>query len=318
MSVTNTTRSVRPNCDREVDQDSKHPETVCPECDGRLASDSEHGETVCEGCGLVVAEDSIDRGPEWRAFDASEHEEKARVGAPTTQTRHDKGLSTQIGWQNRDASGRSLSAKKRKQMGRLRTWHERCRTRSAKDRNLKQAFAEINRMASALGLPQSVRETASVIYRRAVDAGLLIGRSIEGVATAAMYAAARQENIPRTLDEVTTVARVDRNRIARAYRTVAAELGLAIEPADPTAFLPRFASELDCTEAVHRQAHDLLDSVAGTTYTSGKHPAGLAAAALYASACLTGERITQQAISDVSDITCMTIRTHYRDFLDNE
>ncbi len=318
MSVTNTTRSVRPNCDREVDQDSKHPETVCPECDGRLASDSGHGETVCEGCGLVVAEDSIDRGPEWRAFDATEHEEKARVGAPTTQTRHDKGLSTQIGWQNKDANGRSLSARKREQMGRLRTWHERCRTRSATERNLKQAFSEINRMASALGLPQSVRETASVIYRRAVDEGLLIGRSIEGVATATVYAAARQEEIPRTLDEVTTVARVEYDRIARAYRTVAAELGLAIEPADPTAYLPRFTSELECSQAVHRQAHDLLESVVGTAYTSGKNPIGLAAAALYASACLTGERITQQAIGNVAGVTEMTIRTHYRDFLDNE
>lgn len=125
--------------------------SACPECGGRLLSDSEHGETVCEECGLVVEEDSIDRGPEWRAFDASEHEEKSRVGAPTSQLIHDKGLSTEIGWQNRDASGRSLSANKRKQMGRLRTWHERCRTRSATDRNLKQAFGEINRMASALG-----------------------------------------------------------------------------------------------------------------------------------------------------------------------
>lgn len=203
-------------------------------------------------------------------------------------------------------------------MGRLRTWHERCRTRSATERNLKQAFGEIDRMASALGLPHSVRETASVVYQRAVDAGLLIGRSIEGVATATVYAAARQEHIPRTLDEMTAVARVDYDRIARAYRAVATELGLAIEPTNPTAYLPRFTSELDCSEAVHRQARAFLESVAGTSYTSGKHPAGLAAAALYAATCETGERCTQQEIGDVADVTTMTIRTHYRDFLDNE
>ncbi len=33
--------------------------------------DDEHGETVCEDCGLVVESDEIDRGPEWRAFDAA-------------------------------------------------------------------------------------------------------------------------------------------------------------------------------------------------------------------------------------------------------
>lgn len=315
MNVSLATRSSCSNRDERMKEDQSPDETACPECDGRLISDSEHGETVCEDCGLVVETDEIDPGPEWRAFDATEREEKARVGAPTSQLIHDKGLSTEIGWQNRDASGRSLSANKRKQMSRLRTWHERCRTRSATDRNLKQAFGEINRMASALGLPQSVRETASVIYRRAVEEELLIGRSIEGVATAVLYAAARQEGIPRTLDEMMTVARVEYDRIARAYRAVAVGLELAIEPTDPTDLLPRFTSELDCSEAVHRQARAFLESVAGTTYTSGKHPAGLAASALYAATCETGERITQETIGDVADVTTMTIRTHYRDFL---
>ncbi|MFC6960617.1 hypothetical protein ACFQL7_20490 [Halocatena marina] len=89
-----------------------------------------------------------------------------------------------------------------------------------------------------------------------------------------------------------------------------------MEPSDPTAYLPRFASELDCSEDVHREAHDILETVSGTTYTSGKHPAGLAAAALYASACLTGEQLTQHEISNVADITRMTIRTHYRELID--
>jgi len=52
----------------------------CPECSGRLVSDTEHGETVCADCGLVVADDEIDRGPEWRAFDSAERDRKSRVG----------------------------------------------------------------------------------------------------------------------------------------------------------------------------------------------------------------------------------------------
>ncbi|WP_330630778.1 transcription initiation factor IIB [Halocatena halophila] len=287
----------------------------CPHCGEGITADPKRGEAVCTGCGTVVDDETVDHGPEWTAYSAAEYQEIARTGSPTSPTMHDKGLSTIIGSSNTDAAGRQLSARKRSQMSRLRRWNERCRTRDAKERNLKQAFAEINRMASALGLPKSVRETASVIYRRAVNDGILIGRSIEGVASAAIYAAARKEHIPRTLDEVTSVSRVERTRIARAYRTIATELGLQIEPADPTAYLPRFCSALECPQSVQRQAHDLLETVAGTTFTSGKHPAGLAAAALYASACLTGERITQQEISNVSDITSMTIRTHYRELM---
>ncbi|MFW6000577.1 MAG: TFIIB-type zinc ribbon-containing protein, partial [Halorubrum sp.] len=74
--------------------------TTCPECGGRLATDTEHGETVCSDCGLVVEEDSVDRGPEWRAFNSGERDSKSRVGAPTTNMMHDKGLSTNIGWQD--------------------------------------------------------------------------------------------------------------------------------------------------------------------------------------------------------------------------
>jgi len=109
---------------------------------------------------------------------------------------HDKGLSTNIDWRNKDAYGNSLGSRQREKMQRLRKWNERFRTRDSKERNLKQALGEIDRMASALGLPTNVRETASVIYRRALDEDLLPGRSIEGVSTACVYAAARQAGVP--------------------------------------------------------------------------------------------------------------------------
>jgi len=76
----------------ETETESVDEELRCPECSGQLASDTEHGETVCVDCGLVVEEDEIDRGPEWRAFDSSEKDEKSRVGAPTTNMMHDKAL----------------------------------------------------------------------------------------------------------------------------------------------------------------------------------------------------------------------------------
>ncbi|ESS06286.1 MAG: transcription initiation factor TFIIIB, Brf1 subunit/Transcription initiation factor TFIIB, partial [uncultured archaeon A07HB70] len=199
-------------------------ESACPECEGPVVSDTEHGERVCADCGLVVDEDSIDRGPEWRAFTGTERDNKSRVGAPTTKMMHDKGLSTNIGWQDKDAYGNALSGRQREKMQRLRTWNERFRTRDSKERNLKQALGEIDRMASALGLPENVRETASVIYRRALDEDLLPGRSIEGVSTAALYAAARQAGTPRSLDEIARVSRVDRMELTRTYRYVVREL----------------------------------------------------------------------------------------------
>jgi len=301
-----------------VEREERASTRVCPECGGRLFADEERGETVCSECGLVVEEDEIDRGPEWRAFDAAERDSKSRVGAPTTNMMHDKGLSTNIGWQDKDAYGRSLSPRQRQKMQRLRTWNERFRTRDSKERNLKQALGEIDRMASALGLPREVRETASVIYRRALDEDLLPGRSIEGVATAALYAAARQMGTPRSLDEVATVSRIDDMEFKRTYRYLVRELNLEVKPADPTSYVPRFVSELGLSDDVERRARELLRNAVDSGVTSGKSPVGLAAAAIYAGALLCNEKVTQSEVSDVTNVSEVTIRNRYQELLEAE
>jgi len=297
----------------ETEIESEHQ---CPECGGRLASDTEHGETVCSECGLVVEEDEIDHGPEWRAFDSAEKDQKSRVGAPTTNMMHDRGLSTNIGWQDKDAYGNSLSSNQRQKMQRLRTWNERFRTRDSKERNLKQALGEIDRMASALGLPDNVRETASVIYRRALDEDLLPGRSIEGVATAALYAAARQANTPRSLDEMAVVSRIDKMELTRTYRYVVRELSLEIQPANPESYVPRFVSDLDLSDGTERRARELIEAARDRGVLSGKSPVGIAAAAVYAAALLTNEKVTQNEVSDVANISEVTIRNRYKELLE--
>ncbi|MDZ5811236.1 transcription initiation factor IIB [Halorubrum sp. AD140] len=302
----------------EEETASADEELRCPECSGQLATDTEHGETVCVDCGLVVEEDEIDRGPEWRAFDSAEKDSKSRVGAPTTNMMHDKGLSTNIGWQDKDAYGKSLSSRQREKMQRLRTWNERFRTRDSKERNLKQALGEIDRMASALGLPDNVRETASVIYRRALDEDLLPGRSIEGVSTASLYAAARQAGNPRSLDEIAAVSRVEKDEIARTYRYVARELKLEIQPADPESYVPRFASDLGLSDEAERRARALLDTAKSQGLHSGKSPVGLAAAAVYAAALLVNEKVTQSEVSEVANISEVTIRNRYHELLEAE
>ena len=297
----------------ETERTQAESERTCPECEGRLVTDEEHGELVCGDCGLVVEEGSVDRGPEWRAFDSAERDSKSRVGAPTTKMMHDKGLSTNIGWQDKDAYGKALSSRQRQQMQRLRTWNERFRTRDSKERNLKQALGEIDRMASALGLPQAVRETASVIYRRALAEDLLPGRSIEGVATAALYASARQAGTPRSLDEIASVSRVDKMELTRTYRYIVRELKLEIQPADPEQYVPRFASDLGLSDEAERRARELLRTAKEAGLHSGKSPVGLAAAAVYAASLLTNEKVTQSQVSNVANISEVTIRNRYQE-----
>jgi len=295
--------------DRAVDPD------VCPECGGAVVT-AEADESVCADCGLVVDDRRIDAGPEWRAFDAGEYDERSRVGAPMTEMLHDRGLSTTIGFDRTDAYGNAIGGRKRRRLRRLRTWDRRSKTEGARDRNLRHALGEIDRMASALGLPGPIRETASVIYRRALDENLLPGRSIEGMAAASLYAAARLEGVARSIDEIATVSRVGDLEIKRAYRYVDRELGLETPPAHPTEYLGRFASELDCPEATERLARDLTDAAVDAAVHSGKSPVGIAASALYAASRLRGGDLTQAAVSETASVSEVTIRNRYREVLE--
>ncbi|WP_232343017.1 transcription initiation factor IIB [Halosimplex litoreum] len=300
----------------ETEGQSERERDECPECGAPGVTDEKRGETVCQECGVVLEEDVVDRGPEWRSFDARDKAQKSRVGSPTTEMLHDKGLSSVIDWQNKDANGQALSAKKREQMSRLRTWDERFRSQSAQDRNLKQALGEIDRMASALGIPKDARETASVIYRRALDEELIPGRSIEAMATGSLYAGARQAGVPRTLDELETVSRVDRKEFARAYRYIARELELAMEPTDPAQYVPRLVSDLDLPEETKQRAVELLEAGKREAVHSGKNPVGLAAAAIYAAGRLTNVEVTQHEVADAADVSAVTIRDRYTELLD--
>ena len=83
----------------------------CDECGSRnLSKDESRGEVVCDDCGLVLEDKVIDQGAEWRVFSPEQGDQRARTGAPMTVMLHDKGLSTDIDWQNKDYSGKSISA----------------------------------------------------------------------------------------------------------------------------------------------------------------------------------------------------------------
>lgn len=286
----------------------------CPECKSHtLVRDYERAELVCSDCGLVIDENFIDQGPEWRAFDHDQRMKRSRVGAPMTYTIHDKGLSTMIDWRNRDSYGKTISSKNRAQLYRLRKWQRRIRVSNATERNLAFALSELDRMASALGLSRNVRETAAVVYRKAVDKNLIRGRSIEGVAAAALYAACRQCNVPRTLDEIAEVSRVSRKEIGRTYRFVSRELAMKLMPTSPIDYIPRFCSGLNLKGEVQAKGIEILRQAAEKELTSGRGPTGVAAAAIYIASILCGDRRTQREVADVAGVTEVTIGNRYKE-----
>jgi transcription initiation factor TFIIB len=264
-------------------------------------------ERVCTDCGLVVGEDRIDRGPEWRTFaDGSDDRNPERTGAPLTRSRHDRGLSTEIGRSTR------LKGRKRRKFARLRRQHKRATISSKAERNQVYGFTEIRRLVGALGLPRSVRDQACALFDSAQGEGLLRGRTIEGFAAAAVYAVCRTNGLSRTVGEVEHVARADENELSAAYDAMNRELGLPTGPIDPRDYIPRYADALDLPSDVERRARQHVDTLEASNDIAGKNPSGIAAGCLYTAATDTEHSVTQARAADVADVTPVTLRsTHY-------
>ena len=289
-------------------------QTVCTECgNSNLFRDYETSELVCQACGVVVSSSELNTGPEWRAFDQEQRDKLPRVGAPVTWTIHDKGLSTTIGWQDRDASGRKLSPEERARLYRLRKWHRRSKVSDSTQRNLAHALSEMSKISYKLNLPRNVIETSSMIYRRAIQKQLIRGRTIQSVAVASIYMACRQCGVIRTLEDVAGAANITKKEAARNYRFLLRELKPSVPQVNTGKYISKIVNNLALSGETERLAIGILKQASEMKLTSGRGPAGMAAACIYISSQLINERRTQGKIAREAQVTEVTIRNRYKE-----
>jgi transcription initiation factor TFIIB len=286
---------------------------VCIGCgESSFTKDYTRGENICTSCGLVVSERTADRGPEWRAFTPEEMKARARTGAPMRLSIADKGLSTTIDWRNKDANGRTLTSNTRAAIYRMRKWQIRSSIYNSQYRSLGIAMSELERLSSQLGIPRDARETAALIYRKALAKRLIRGKGIESVVAAAIYLACRIHRIPRRLGEVVSEAKTNRKQIAYAVRMVITRVDVDVPLASAEDLIPRMSSDLGLEGRTMKKATEIIKRAKENRITMGKDPGGIAAAALYIAGILEEDRRTQREISKVSRVTEVTIRNRYK------
>jgi len=270
-----------------------------------VITDSERGEIFCGGCGLVLVQNMADTSYESNGYTQEEYMRLTRTGPATSLTMHDKGLSTVIGT-NKDSAGNSLSNKTKYEFNRLRTWDQ--RSKSRKTSALSKAFTLLHGMKTKLGIPDNVVENAAYIYRKTVNAKLTRGRTMGSLVSAALYAACRENNIPRTLDDIACAGNVERRILSRDLRTIIKKLGLNLNQYDTASFISKISNNMNLREKTKRDAFDILKKCEDKGITAGKHPVAQAAASLYIACILNGEKISQKKFSNESGVSDVTIR----------
>jgi transcription initiation factor TFIIB len=266
---------------------------------------------------MVMLDNVQESRPEWRTFATTDEPDnsRSRTGMPISLARHDMGLATIIGSEDKDASGRKIDAAMRFTMNRLRTWDRRSQTDTSTERNLRQAFNELNRLEDKLGLSDSVIEKTAYIYRKVQERGLIRGRSISAILAGAVYIACREMGFPRTLKDITAICNIKRRYIAKAYRLLIVELDLKIPLLDPIKCISRIANNAKISEKTKRLAINIMHDIIKKEISAGKDPMGLAAAVLYLSCLRTDEKKIQRYIADAAGVTEVTLRNRYKNII---
>jgi len=302
MSYLNTTES--DGVDAETES--------CPECGGHLHLQED---VFCPDCGLVIKEEKVDRGPEYRIF-SPEDESKIRAGPPRNPQRHDHGLSTEIGYDT-DSSGNPLSPKKQRRIKRMRRLNNRIQVQSKADRNLITGFRQIMRIGSALDFSSSLVDQACALFREAQDERLLVGRSIEGIAAACVYAICRRHgrNIP--FGEFKSITHKDIDHLKHCYKKINTKLQIAAKPPLIKDVVPRIMSNLGVGDRVNRRARKYAVSADKLDQFAGCSPSGVGGACVYIAALEEQEDLTLSDVSEAAHRSTMTIRSHYETILDH-
>jgi transcription initiation factor TFIIB len=227
----------------------------CPACRGPLVTDLQRGEVVCAQCGLVVAEETIDTGPEWRVF---EKEKRVRTAPLRLVVKTDMAVKAEHGARWR----------------RLARFHK--DTLHGYERRLAKIGAELKRIRECAGLPQRVAEEAEALVKKYFD--LVAGFPPEVVAVAVLWTAAKAAGTPRPLEDFLRCSKADERRVRRVAWRLKEEMRLggklSIED-----YVKMLAARVNLPAAVVKAAVELLERNRRVLF--GKNPWVSAAAALW-------------------------------------
>lgn len=288
-------------------------ESISGSCEicGSISWDTDdiRGETSCSECGFVASANMIDPGAEW--VNHSNGDDRSRVGAPSTLTLSDKGLSTEIRRSDLTSGGarkHGLSGKSLRDWRRRQKIDQRSKTRDSRSRNLSVAMQFIRDRGD---LPQQIEQEAASLYRHSVERGLVTGRSIRGVTAACVYIAAREAKIPRKIEDVGSAfdmtSDVEEKELKRTIRLVARNLGTH-HITGPEEYFEKFHSDLGLPPSVLGDARDLWVDVKDNLSWQGKKPSGVAGVILYFVSQNSDSSRTQKEVCDVCGISEVTLR----------
>jgi transcription initiation factor TFIIB len=163
-----------------------------------------------------------------------------------------------------------------------------------------------------------VAETAAHIYRTSVRLKVAKSKSIMGMTAAVVLLACRKCGVSRTLKEVARAAGIEKGAAAKYFRLILKDVEKDyVPPPSVEKYISKLVNLAKIDPRVEHLALYLSRSTNDSKISSGKAPAGLAAAYVYMSCVMRGEHLPQREVAEIAEVTEVTVRNRCRELLDN-
>jgi transcription initiation factor TFIIB len=212
-------------------------EAGCPACGGPVITDLQRGEVVYAQCGLVVAESTVDTGPEWRVFD---EREKRRVRTAP--------LKLVV---KRDMAVRPEHGARRRRLARL---HR--NTLHGHEKKLAEIGAEFKHVRECAGLPQHVAKEAEALVKKYFE--VVGGFPAEAVAVAVLWTAAKATGAPRPLEDLLRCSKAGERRARRVAWRLKEAVKLERRPSVED-YVKTLATRVNLPASIVKAAVELLE-----------------------------------------------------------
>ena len=189
-------------------------------------------------------------------------------------------------------------------------WSKVVSVRNATEQRVGDAFATIETIAKTLGLTPAIRAQAAQLYCDGLRAETTDGRETAAVVAAAVRYASIECDSPIPTRRVADAADTTARHCRQALSALSADCSLTPGVQTPTEYLPFLVRDLNLHKSAHERAATALETAADASTFTGKHPAGVAAAAIYT----VTTNHTQADVAAAAGVSAETIRKRLSQF----
>lgn len=271
----------------------------CGDCKSKsIILDNTLGDYYCSDCGLIIEDNVADFSDLSFTFTGDETSIHHSI---TSFMRVNKGLGSVIGNTEKESLG-------------IKSQHLNS-TQDNVERSFFEALPYLQMTWNALSLPQDLRITSAMLYRKCIRKKLTAGRNMAAMALAVVNKACSDAEFSINISKPAVEFGVSTEKVQSYFKTVSDNTRSDLSRQYVLDYVKKGTERLRLSENASENALKLGKKVISNKVELGKHPAVVAGAIIYKVCFGTKEEVSQAKVAESLKVSERSIRRVFTNIL---